>query len=260
MELGLSEYEAKVYIALLRVHPVSAYEAARHAAIPTAKIYGVLTKLMEKEMVLELQDEKKKKYVPIDPNEYLGLYEQRVNSTIRELSRGLAEEADNQDLSYIWNITGYTAFLERAEAMIRRAENMILLSTWKEEWTPLVSALQEKIDSGVKAATVFFGTAEDPAGQMYEHPIADTLYQERGGRGFALVTDGTAALMGTIKEDNSVQGAWSSNQGFVTLAEDYIKHDVYIMKIVNRFDDELIRRFGPGYRRLRDIFTDTEEQ
>ena len=48
------------------------------------------------------------------------------------------------------------------------------------------------------------------------------------------------------------------NRGFVTLAEDYIKHDVYMMKIVRRFDTTLKGRFGYKYEKLRDIFKDEE--
>lgn len=55
-----------------------------------------------------------------------------------------------------------------------------------------------------------------------------------------------------------MEGAWSTNRGFVTLAEDYIKHDVYIMKIVNRFNGLLVERFGENYVLLRDVFTDGE--
>lgn len=259
MELGLSEYEAKAYVALLKTYPVSAYEVARNASLPTAKIYGVLAKLLEKEMVLELHETGKKKFAPIDPDEFLSHYEQRISGTLEILSEELSEEKTSRNVSYIWNITGYTTFLDRARAMIKHAEMSVLLSVWHEEWMHLVGTLKKKTQSGIKAATVFFGHADEKVGQVYDHPIAETLYQERGGRGFALVTDNSTALMGTVGGDETVEGAWSTNRGFVTLAEDYIKHDVYIMKIVNRFDLELIRRFGPGYRRLRDIFTDTEE-
>ena len=68
------------------------------------------------------------------------------------------------------------------------------------------------------------------------------------------------ALMGTIYPDFKVEGAWSVNQGFVTLAEDYVKHDIYIMKIVSRFDDLLISRFGEKYKKLRDIYNDEERE
>lgn len=56
-----------------------------------------------------------------------------------------------------------------------------------------------------------------------------------------------------------MDGAYSRGPGFILLAEDYIKHDIYIMKIVRRFDDLLLKTFGPKYRKLRDIYTDEEE-
>ncbi len=262
--IGLSEYEAKAYIALLQESPVSAYETAKNAGIPTAKIYGVLAKLLEKEMVLELEEEGKKQYAPLEAEEYLSRYRTRIESTLDSLEDDLKDVSSRQELSYIWNITGYESFLERAGIILGEAAETVLLSVWPEELAGLDGTLGEKESAGVEIATVLFGeeaqgSAKIP-GQVFPHPIADTLYEEKGGRGFAAVADGRSALMGTIKNDGSVEGAWSSNLGFVTLAEDYIKHDIYIMKIVARFNSELIRRFGRGYRRLRDIFSDTEEE
>ena len=66
--------------------------------------------------------------------------------------------------------------------------------------------------------------------------------------------------MGTVFSKDEVDGAWSKNRGFVTLAEDYIKHDIYIMKIVRRYDEALISTFGKGYTMLRDIFSDKESR
>ena len=66
------------------------------------------------------------------------------------------------------------------------------------------------------------------------------------------------ALMATIQNEQRCQGARSRSKGFITLAEDYIKHDIYIMKIVKRFDPELINTFGQNYKLLRDIFSDKD--
>jgi sugar-specific transcriptional regulator TrmB len=261
--LGISEYEAKTYIALLQENRVTAYEAAKNAGVPTAKIYGVLAKLLEKGMVLELQEGDKKLYAPLDAEEYIRTYRQRMEGTLEALEEELVSIGTPRDVSYIWNINGYGAFMDRAEMILRRAGKTVLLSAWPEELAPLLQVVREREESGVRCATVYFGVPDgagaDIPGQLFPHPIADTLYQEKGGRGFAIVADSSIAMMGTIKQDYAVEGAWSGSQGFVTLAEDYIKHDIYIMKIVGRLDEELIRTFGPGYRRLRDIFSDTEE-
>jgi hypothetical protein len=64
--------------------------------------------------------------------------------------------------------------------------------------------------------------------------------------------------MGTIQKYGVVEGAWSRNRSFIIMAEEYIKHDIYIMKIVRRYDRLLRERFGNGYEKLRDIFKDEE--
>ena len=109
-------------------------------------------------------------------------------------------------------------------------------------------------------AIVHFGQTDLRIGVLYQHPIEDTLYQERGGRGFVMVSDSKEAVLATVYGESAVEGAFSMNRGFILLAEDYIKHDIYVMKIVRRMDRELIKRFGEGYRKLRDIYSDEEEK
>ncbi len=97
-------------------------------------------------------------------------------------------------------------------------------------------------------------------GKVYYHPIEDTLYSEQGGRGFVLVVDSHQVLMGTISHEGQTEGTWSQNRGYVALAEDYVKHDVYITKIIKRFEKELIKTFGENYELLRDVFRDEERK
>ena len=37
---------------------------------------------------------------------------------------------------------------------------------------------------------------------------------------------------------------------------DYLKHDIYVQKIVGRFHDLLVRTYGPNFSRWRDVFSD----
>lgn len=144
--------------------------------------------------------------------------------------------------------------------MVDGAEKNLLISGWDEELSALEEHLISRKNKNVKIAIVHFGEGNINAGVVYRHPIEDTIYDEKGGRGLVIIADMKEALMGTIFPDFKVEGAWSVNQGFVTLAEDYVKHDIYIMKIVSRFDDLLIDRFGEKYKKLRDIYKDDEEK
>ena len=41
-------------------------------------------------------------------------------------------------------------------------------------------------------------------------------------------------------------------------AEDYVRHDVYITKVVAAFGPQLKERFGADYAELRDVFKPVE--
>lgn len=260
-ELGLSDYEARTYRALSQVSPLTPYETAQQAGLPTSKIYQVLGRLEEKGLVLCLQEQSRKRYIPKEVEEFAAACRYRMEKTLAGLEEEGRKLKQESQVSYIWNLKGYGEIIDRAQQLVAGAQRDILISLWHEELTRLAPALQARIVDEVRVGLVHFGEL-DPAlavGTCFSHPIADTLFQEKGGRGLTLVVDSREAMMVTVSDHGEAEGAWSRNRGYVTLAEDYVKHDIYIMKIVDRFDALLIERFGPGYRKLRDVFSDEEE-
>ena len=260
-QLGLSDYEARSDRALYRASPLTAYETAQQAGLPTSKIYQVLNRLEEKGLVLCLTEHKRKRYIPQELETFIASCRFQMEKTLTALEDEARRGKQENRVSYIWNLNGYDEVIDKAMQMIASARRELLLSLWHDELVHLAPALNERVASGVRLGLVHFGEL-DPAlavGTCFSHPIADTLFQEKGGRGLTLVADGQEAMMVTVFGNGLAEGAWSRNRGYVTLAEDYVKHDIYIMKSVDRFDPLLLKRFGPGYRKLRDVFSDEEE-
>lgn len=262
--LGVSEYEGKVYASLVAANPATAYEAAKEAGIPTSKVYEVLDRLEVRGMVRSLDDGGRKRYLPQPPDDFVESTRRRLGDTLDTLKADLARLGGPRDQSFVWNLSDAPALLDKACRMVQAASFTVLVSAWNPEARVLVPLLAEARSRGVKTALVHFGPGDLALDGVFRHPIEDTIYAEKGGRGLTVVADGCEALMGTLREGEGVsrvvEGAWSLNHGFVTLAEDYVKHDIYIMKIVERFDPELQRRFGPGYEKLRDIWNDEENR
>jgi HTH-type transcriptional regulator, sugar sensing transcriptional regulator len=259
--MGLSEYESKAYVALLGFDlPLTAYEVAKQSGIPTSKVYEVISRLQEREMILPAVEGGKKKYSARDPEECVDAYRQRVEQSLGALRSELKKLRRGRGESVIWNYRDYDGLLDKAERMILEARSTLLVSLWREEATLLENALAEAKARGLKLSVVHFGEGPALPGAFFPHPIEDTLFAEKGGRGLVVVADSREALVGTVVTPPraEIEGAWSSNRGFVALAEDYVKHDVYIMKIVARFERELVARFGENYGLLRDVFSDKE--
>jgi sugar-specific transcriptional regulator TrmB len=256
-DLGLSEYEAKAYVALIRKNPATAYEIGKSSGVPTSKIYEVLKKLIEKDTVSISEKGRIRKYIPIEPDEFLDKRRLRLDAAITSVKR-LAHMKGESESSAVWSITDYDYLTEKAQRMIDGAVATVLISTWKEEMERIESSVREATKRDVQAAIVHFGNTRLRLGQMYHHPIEDTIYYEKNGRGLIVVADSKEVLMGAVYKYGRVEGAWSRNRGFATLAEDYIKHDIYIMKIIRRYDRHLKERFGSRYEKLRDIFKDED--
>lgn len=259
VELGLSEYEAKAYLALLADSPATAYETAKRAGIPSSKIYEVLERMTLRGLVMRRDEGERRLYIPESSAEFLSRQRSRLGETLDRLEDDLSKMGDRADASLLWNVSDRAALVNKAQAIISGSVSELLVSGESDELESLSRALFQARERGAKIAIVHFGEQRGPLpGIVYPHPITDTLQAEKGGRGFALVSDSREALIGTIASDDRVEGAHSRNSGFVVLAEDYIKHDIYVMKIVSRYDAELIRRFGPGYEKLRSVFSDEE--
>jgi sugar-specific transcriptional regulator TrmB len=258
MKLGLSEYEARAYLSILHNNPVTAYETGKASGIPTSKVYEVLKKLVIKGIVSIAEEGRTRQYIPLAPDEFLDKHKKMTERIIDSLRVELSRIQEKQVFSHIWNINDYNYLMDKVKHAIEGASRTILLSLWKEEMALIEEHLRNALGKGVKVVIVHFGSPKVKIGQMYPHPIEDTIYQEKEGRGFIAVIDSREILSGAIFQNLMVEGAWSMNRGFVTLAEDYIKHDIYIMKIMKRFDRTLKERFGVKYAKLRDIFTDEE--
>jgi HTH-type transcriptional regulator, sugar sensing transcriptional regulator len=258
LKIGFSEYEARAYTGLLKNNPVTAYELSKMTGIPSSKIYQVTAKLVERGIVQFIGSEDKKRYIPLMPDKMLEEYRTSTEMTLNELKSDFSEIKNETEVSYVWNVNDYGKLLFKAERLILESKKTLLISIWKEEMELLYEILQKAYKKNIKIAVIHYGQPEKKIGQIFQHPIENTIYQEKGGRQLVIISDSRESLTGTIYDNSRVEGAWSMNNGFVMLAEDYVKHDIYIMKIVERFDELLIKTFGEEYNMLRNIYSDEQ--
>ena len=66
-DLGLSEYEARAYRALLKTGPTTAKELSRVSDVPMGRIYDVLNSIEQYNLVRSQSASRPKKYVAVEP-------------------------------------------------------------------------------------------------------------------------------------------------------------------------------------------------
>jgi len=258
VSLGLSEYEARAYLALLKDYPCTAYELAKASGIPTSKIYEVVKKLILNGLVNVIADRNKQRYIPIGLNDFINKQKDRLETSLKNIEKSLSDFLHGSEDITTWSIIDYDLLIEKAKTLIDKATHTLLISIWKEEFLSLEDSIRGAEKRGVRIAILHFGNTGPKIGKIYPHPVDDSLHKEKKNRFLTVVSDSREAITGTILKFGNVEGTWSKNRGFILIAEEFIKHDIYMMKIIRRFDNQLQNKFGNRYEKLRDIFSDEE--
>jgi len=257
-QVGFSENEAKAYIALLGENPLTAYEIAKNSGIPTSKIYEVIRKLEKKLTVQSIHGERSKMFIPMPPDEFILNFRVEIDDKLHAVRNELKDIKTGMDTSYTWHIKDHGGLILKAKRILDTAQENIILSIWPDEIKLLAGPLEEAASRNLKIAMLHYGPASLKIKQTYIHPVKETLFVEKGARGFTLVVDSKEALNARITGRNT-EAIWSMNEGFVVLAENYIRHEIYQMKIMKRFDPLLRKEFGERYEGLLDIYNDEKQ-
>jgi len=243
-QLNFTQYESKAYMSLLKRGDVTGYELAKNSGIPASKIYQVLNKLIAKEVVIVV-DSDPARYTPIPPNEVLNRFRNEYIHNLDSLSQSLDKIYKQQEFTdnYIWNITGREAILHRVNEFISQARQSIHLSVWDEEIEHIRTALTVADTQKVQLYIVHYGEEILGFGHEFRHGREHQIRQERGARRIALEVDEERVILGHFLEDGNCTAVWTTNKGLVLLAKDYIIHDIYTIRIAEKFGDAVNQIF-----------------
>ncbi len=120
MRLGLTEYEARIYIALVRSGPGRAGELSFLSNVPRTKTYGALRELMRKGLV-QAVPEKPEKYLASSPNETLFPLVERLSEDLKRVEETVQSLAlSYESMKYVRKVepyekSGFWAFKGRSE-------------------------------------------------------------------------------------------------------------------------------------------------
>ncbi|MCU4925699.1 TrmB family transcriptional regulator [Halobacteria archaeon AArc-dxtr1] len=223
--LGLTSYEAKVFIALQRLGTGTARDVATTTDVPRSQVYSVAESLEERGL-LEVQQSSPIRYRPVSVEEAQETLRERFENeqdrafeyveTVREETEGEEEQED------IWTVRGRPRVDSRVVELLSNAEDRILFGTRLPELlTPeIADALAQRAEEGVTVTGVSRSEAIRSRIEAIEGAVAysppdrrDT--DDRSGR--IVLVDGDSILLSVVDDDGSETAIWSAGSLFASV-------------------------------------------
>lgn len=252
-EIGLNEYQSKVYVALLKKHPITGYEVSKLANIPQARAYDTLKSLENLHIVIS-SNEKPVTYTPIKPKELTKRYKRKIESTIDFLDKKLPDVKKENYTEPILNITGKTKILEKAIELIQSAKKTVHISLFAQDFKYLEHYLLDGYNRGLDIKIVKYDHFLCNFGRTFNHLGIPLLEHYKIGKFMFLAIDNDEGLFGITDDQKHElpEVIWSKNPEIVFLIKAFMVHDMYLIDISENFPEQLKYFYGSGLKKLRD--------
>ncbi|WP_049970740.1 TrmB family transcriptional regulator [Haladaptatus cibarius] len=226
-DLGLSNYEAKVFVALQKLGTGTARDIHSVTDVPRSQVYGAAETLQERGLV-ELQQSKPIQYRPVSLDAAKSHLRDRFERT-QERAFDYLETAQNEfvdgeeEREDVWSVDGRDAVSSRLEQLVEEAESRIVFAVHDASLFTrgIADALRERADAGVSILVV----TDNPAvhNRVEDLPVIDMPggpEEHRAGR--VAVVDDDTMLISVFGENENESAIWSSQTGFAAILSQFI--------------------------------------
>lgn len=250
-DLGLTRYEAKVYLALLANGPSNAYDISKASGVPQPKIYETVDRLIHKGLVNPV-DSNPKKYHPLPIEDFIKMRENEFLERKNILLSYKDRLSEGKSDSMVWLVRTYSSCMARARDILESAEKEILISFWPEQGKDLEKALRSAKKRGVSIISMQFSDPVLKIGKIYKHVQVPALFTRHGSELTIACDDRVSFFMRQIP-GKDWEAYWTENKGVTRMVVSYIRHDIYINRALKDFNQAMIARYGENLEGLVEI-------
>jgi sugar-specific transcriptional regulator TrmB len=230
--LGLTKYEALVYIALLKVVSATASEIHEISTVPRASVYPVLNQLQEKKLI-SIARSTPKRFAALSPEEGVAIMMSRIErdaTDAREILSAIHRERISHEQSseeLIWNVYGIENIQRKLTDIITAARQDIRIIAHPQIISP---EIKEILDAVAERADVEIVTHQWEGGNkgkmrvyVKKHPEMprelDKVKDMMAGGICIVDNQRVLVILGTGNED--AVALFSETEGFVRFFSRY---------------------------------------
>ncbi len=242
-DLGLTEYEAKVYTALVKIRSGTASDIHLVSGIPRSAVYGALNRLEERGIV-EIQSSKPMRYRAVPPEtaleklkDYFVCESENALISLKEIYQTQKIEAREEA---IWTISGVKNVSDKIIEMIRGAQTDIIFAASYPSFHEIAKTypifenikgeIINKIGEGVTVRVTGSRSEEleeitknIPGAQIRAFPADKSM-----ASGGLLITDGNEALITIVSENVNTSmydltAIYTNGEGAVSIFKHFVE-------------------------------------
>lgn len=251
--IGFTEYEARVYLALLRDHPATGYQLSKDAGVPRSMVYEALGRLSIRGAVLKTEEKRATLYRPLPPQVLLDRYNSEHQQLIQELHEELGNLYDKTGEDHIWVINGRNSVLSYAAQMLQSAQTEALLVLADAELDALQPEIITASARGVQINALLSGEKDLEVGMVLHHAADENRLQSLGDL-LLLAVDNRETLIAQTSPDLSA--TITSNHNLVMIARQFVWMELFTQHLYTLLgsydlsqifpnDREFLERFSP---------------
>ncbi|MEP6892753.1 MAG: helix-turn-helix domain-containing protein [Gaiellaceae bacterium] len=230
--LGLSLYEARIYVGLLRIGAQNGNELSKTSGVPSSKVYSTVEKLIGLGIVHSITRGSTTRFVCIDHGELVARLRKQFNEPIDFLESALPAMAHFEPTELFLNVAGLGGIREACRSIIDTATDSVNISVWGEDLPVLRDSFATAVERGVRVwGMLYSDDAEIPAaGTWLRHSYEEIVGSRVGGRLIVLVADATEALIARIPRHGEASAVRSRSPVLTLIVQEYLHHDIVLQR------------------------------
>jgi HTH-type transcriptional regulator, sugar sensing transcriptional regulator len=232
-KFGFSQYESQVFEVLASSEEsMDATSIVKYSGVPKSKIYEVLTRMIEKGMVLDSVSEKKKLYTALP----LSIVIEKLTTEFQENVQQLKTSTSKRKFydEHVWSLKVDSSIRAQTKQVLQAAEKSIKVSAWQDDVRDYLPILEEKEKQGVDVEVLVVGELESSLTNVHTLiPAQEHHSLER----FRLVVVDEAEVIFAGLENQSWQAMKTKSRPFIKVFIEFFYHDVALAKITEKHAD-----------------------
>lgn len=244
--IGFTEYEAKVYLALLGDSPATGYQLSKTSGVPRSMVYEALSRLHTRGAVLESLEDRSAVYRPLPPELLLERHHDEHVQLMDTLRAGLMKRYNAPTEHRVWSLSGRRTIVTYAAQVIDQAQKEVFLVLADNDFRDLHPLITRACARSLSVHTLLTGDSTLECGEVAYHPPLESELHGLTGM-LLVVVDGQEALI--AGKDHEL-ATITRNPHLVGIARQFVWMEFFTQRLYARLGADMLSKLDARDRQI----------